>query len=101
MGERFKEYVAPETMKKMGEGWVLLGIRLSLGVFAGDKMRIDELEVVQDHVKVESRKEAVVPVKAAVVSGKNRERSTHKVTVRWIWQEGDWYLAEKGIQEEK
>jgi hypothetical protein len=100
-GERFKEYVAPEALKKIGEGWVPLEIRLALGGFAGEKMRIEDLEVAQDHVKEESRKEAVVPVKATVVIGKSRERSTHKVTVRWIWQEGDWYLAEKGIQQEK
>jgi hypothetical protein len=35
------------------------------------------------------------------VVAKSRERTTHRLTIHWIWQDGDWYLADKGIQEDK
>jgi len=100
-GERFKEFISPEAFKKVGEGWVMLGVRLVLGGMAGAGVRIEDIEVVADRVTLEKRKEAVVPVKAVTRNVKSRERGTHKLTVRWVWQDGDWYLAEKGIQEDK
>lgn len=99
--ERFKDFIAPEAFKKVGEGWVMLGVRLALGAVAGAGVRIDEYEVASDRATVELRKSAVVPVKAVSVVAKSRERTTHRLTIHWIWQDGDWYLAEKGIQEEK
>jgi hypothetical protein len=100
-GERFKDFVSPEAMKKIGEGWILFAIRLSLGGMAGAGIRVEEYDVDSGAVTVESRKDAVVPVKIVSHNGKSKERSTHKFTIRWVWQEGDWYLADKGIQEEK
>ncbi|HLY09661.1 MAG TPA: serine/threonine-protein kinase [Planctomycetota bacterium] len=100
-GERFKEFIAPELMKKTGEGWVMFTLRLLLGGMAGAGIRVEEFDLEPNGMTLESRKESVVPVKAIVHNNKSRERSPHKLTIRWIWQEGDWYLADKGIQEEK
>ena len=100
-GERFKEFIAPEAFKKAGEAWVMFAVRVALGAVSGAGVRIDEYEVAADRVAVEMRKTATVPVRAASVVTKTRERTTHRLTIHWIWQEGDWYLAEKGIQEEK
>ena len=47
------------------------------------------------------RVQAVVPVKAVSHNVKSREVTTHKLAIHWVWQDGDWYLAEKGIVEEK
>jgi hypothetical protein len=100
-GERFKDFIAPEAFKKSGEGWVMFAVRLLLGGMASAGVRIEEIEIVQDRVTVEKRKEAVVPVKAIAHNVKSKERTPHKLTIHWVWQDGDWYLAEKGIQEEK
>jgi hypothetical protein len=100
-GERFKEFIAPEAFRKVGELWVMGAVRLALGAIAGAGVRIEEFEVAADRVTLERRKDAVVPVKAVSIVAKSRERTPHKLTIHWIWQEGDWYLADKGIQEEK
>jgi len=100
-GERFKDFIAPEAFRKAGEFWVMIAVRAALGAIAGAGVRIDEFEVAPDRVTVERRKEAVVPVRAVSIVAKSRERTTHKLTIHWTWQDGDWYLADKGIQEEK
>ena len=100
-GERFKEFISPEAMKKTGEGWVMFGLRILLGGISGAGIRVEEFDVDAAGVTVESRKDAIVPVKLGVHNNKSKERSTHKLTIHWIFQEGDWYLADKGIQEEK
>ena len=100
-GERFKEFIAPEAFKKAGEGWIMFAVRLVLGGMTGVGVRIEEVEIAQDRVTLEKRKEAVVPVKAVSRNVKSKDRTTHKLTIHWVWQDGDWYLAEKGIQEEK
>ena len=100
-GERFKEFISPEVFKKTGEGWVMFAVRLVLGGMTGVGVRVEEVEIAQDRITLEKRNEAVVPVKAVSHNTKSRERTTHKLTIHWVWQEGDWYLAEKGIQEEK
>ena len=43
----------------------------------------------------------MVPVKAVSHNVKSKDRTTHRLTIPWVWQDGDWYLTEKGIQEEK
>ncbi len=100
-GERFKEFIAPEAFKKSGEGWVMFAVRLLLGGMVGAGFRVEEVEIIEDRVTLEKRKDAVVPVKAVSRNVKSRERTPHKLTIRWTWQDGDWYLAEKGIQAEK
>jgi hypothetical protein len=99
--DRLKELIAPETLKKAGEGWVLAAVRAATGALPGSGFRVEEAEIVAERMTLEVRKSAHVPVKLTAWSAKSKERSVHKLTVRWLFQEGDWYLAPSAIQEEK
>ena len=100
-GERFKEFVSPDAFKKVGEGFVMAFIGLALGGMTGLGARVEDFEIDQGRVSVVSRKEGAVPLRAVIHNRKTNERATHKFIAHWIWQEGDWYLAEKGIVEDK
>jgi predicted Ser/Thr protein kinase len=100
--ERFKDFVSPEALKKVGEGGVMFWVRVALGfLIEGPGSRVEEVEIGQDKMTVESRKDGFVPVKAVFHVLKTKERTTRKYMIHWVWQEGDWYLGDKGIQEEK
>ena len=99
--DRLKELIAPETLKKAGEGWLLAAVRAATGALPGSGFRVEEAEIVAERMTLEVRKSAHIPVKLTVWSAKSKERSVHKLTVRWQFQEGDWYLAPSAIQEEK
>ena len=101
--ERFKEFIDPETWKKSGETWVMPAVRTAVGITFGIGMRIEEVDVATDRLTLERGKTASTPLKATLFSfsGKTKDRSTHKVVVTWHRQDGDWYLQESGIREEK
>jgi hypothetical protein len=63
--------------------------------------RVEEAEINAAGIVFQDRKEASIPVKAVQHNLRTKERTTHKYQIVWIWQEGDWYLAEKGVLEEK
>jgi hypothetical protein len=99
--ERFKELIAPELWKKSGEGWVMPAVRTAMGIAGVPGVRIEEVDVTSDQITLEGRKTAAVPLKAATFSGKTKERSTHRLSIHWLWQEGDWYLTQTAIREDK
>jgi predicted Ser/Thr protein kinase len=99
--DKVKDFIAPEAVRKLGEGGIRFWAGVSLGLFSEFGGRVEEVEVLDGNVAFENRKTAEVPVRAAVVHRVRKERTTQNVTIHWIWQEGDWYLAEKGVAPEK
>ncbi len=95
---KLKEFVQPEAFKRIGEGGMRFWIGLGLGLLTGIAGRVEEAEIHGDQATVESRKAGVVPAKVTIQNRKTFERATRRISVTWIWQEGDWYLAENAIQ---
>jgi predicted Ser/Thr protein kinase len=100
-GDKFKDFASPEAIRKMGEGGVANYARFVFFLLSEVGGRPEEIDILSDGVVVHDRKEATVPVKAVLHKVQTKERSTHKFIVQWLWQEGDWYLGEKAIVEEK
>jgi hypothetical protein len=99
--ERFKDFTPPETIRKVGEGAVIGYLRVLVFLFMEAGGRVEEAEVNAVGTTLQDRKEATVPVKAVLHNLRTRERTPHKYLIQWIWQEGDWYLPEKAVQEER
>jgi serine/threonine protein kinase len=99
-GDRFKDFIAPEAFRKVGEGGVMFWVRAALDFFTEFGGRVEVVEVVPEGVAIQPRQTAVVPVRAVIHNRKKNERTNSRPTIHWIWQEGDWYLAEKWLQPE-
>jgi predicted Ser/Thr protein kinase len=99
--ERLKDFVSPEAIRKQGENGVVLWFRVVLAFLYETGGRPEEIDIHADQAVVQLRKEATVPVKAVLHRVKTAERTTKKYLIQWMWQEGDWYLGEKPLTEEK
>jgi predicted Ser/Thr protein kinase len=100
-GERFKDFVSPEAIRKAGENAVVGFLKFILYMFTEVGGRVEEAEINAEGTAFQDRKESNVPVKVVLHNPRTKERSTHKYHILWIWQEGDWYLGEKAVQEDK
>jgi hypothetical protein len=101
-GERLKDFVSPEIIRKQGENGVVLFLRVVVGYLFETGGRPEEIEVHGDQAVVQVRKEATVPVRAVLHKVRTSERTTKKYQVQWQWREGDWYLIDNNaLVEEK
>jgi hypothetical protein len=96
-----KDFVSPEIIRKAGGVNVAAYLRFLLAIVFEAGGRPVEIDVHGDQAVVQWRKEAAVPLKAVLHKAKTNERTTKKFQAQWTWVEGDWYLGEKGLVEEK
>jgi hypothetical protein len=100
--DRIKEFVLPESVRKVGEGGIRGLIAIYLALLTEYGGRVEEVESPAAPPTVENRQRGVVPVRVTFLSRAKRERSVHVFDVHWVWQDGDWYLAaDKALQERK
>jgi hypothetical protein len=99
--DQMMEFVAPETVRKAGAVNIANYLRFLLAIVYEAGGRPVEIELHADQMVIQSRKEAMVPLRAVLHKAKTNERTTKKFHVHWAWLEGDWYLGEKALVEEK
>lgn len=100
-GERLRDFVAPEARRKVGEGGVSAWIGLLMGILHDLAGRPEQIEVLEEGIQVHNRRTGSVPYRAVLHNERKQERYSQSGRIHWVWQEGDWYLAERPIQAEK
>ena len=99
--DEVKDLVLPETLRRHGPAGVLIGFRMAMGFILFGKGRFEEIEIYKDGLVVKPQQTATIPARSVIVRPQPRERVESRVRVEWTWAEGDWYLGEKWIQQEK
>jgi predicted Ser/Thr protein kinase len=99
--DRIKDLMPPAEVRKHGEGAVVFWIRVFAGFLTELGGRVEEAEILKDELVLNRRESATVPGKVTLFNRKKNERTTQRVTIHWVWIDGDWYLGENPIRAEK
>jgi hypothetical protein len=100
--EQIRTLILPETLRQHGQGGVLFWIRLAIGFIVGPKGRFEKVDFFKEGLVLKGRQTAAVPARVVIHRMQPKEEKIDtRIRVEWTWAEGDWYLGDKAIQEEK
>ena len=100
--DAIRDYVPPESMRKFGEQAVLGWMRLMFGLLLGREGRFETVKADPSKLELKRREKALLPVHIVVQRRFPREeRQEHDGWLEWTWLEGDWYLGDRAIRNEK
>jgi predicted Ser/Thr protein kinase len=100
-GHRLQDFVSPEVRRKVGEGGVGAFVGFVVGLIHEWAGRPERIEVLEEGLEIDNRKTASVRYRAVLYNERRQERFPQSGRIHWVWQEGDWYLAEKPVEAEK